>query len=571
MFIFSKTKTQILLAGFIFLLLPFFVGADTQGQRTNFFIAQSFDIKGREKILAVLENVSLKGYFYLESDWEETLSEDEKKTINQNLEILGQEFDNTIYPKLTAAYGSPWEPGIDNSYNITVLFHKMKDGAAGYFNDGDEYPKIQNPKSNEREMIYLNADYLKFPAVKGYLAHEFVHLITFNQKDKERGVREEVWLNEARADFAPTLLGYDIKYQGSNLQQRVNQFVNSPSDSLTEWQAEKKDYGIVNIFIQYLVDNYGIRILADSLKSKKTGIESINEALNKAGFKKNFSQIFTDWTIAVFLADCNAGSNYCYKNENLKNLKVAPSLIFLPSTQKTSIFLDYSIKQWSGNWYRIIGGKGDLELDFDGEDSVDFKVAYVLCKDSELCQIKFLELDGQKKGKLSLENFGKNWSSLNLIPSIQSKVSGFLEQEPLYHFSISASIKIKTERELLVEELTAKIAGLQAQIAQLRAALSEISDKRPGTIPDGFSFEKNLSFSMTDSDVAYLKIILDKEVSHQTWSGNGYFGKSALAAVKLFQEKYKNEISQFSGYPIQASGFVGKGTRAKLNQIMRNF
>lgn len=552
-----------------FLISPIFVSADVLGQRLNFFVDQNYDAQGRERILAGLEKISSKGYFYLEKDWFSSLTEDERKTVNQNLEILAQEFDEKIEPKLTEIYGSPWESGIDHTYMTTILFHPMKEGVGGYFNDGDEYPKIQNPNSNEREMVYLKAEYLKLPIIKSYLAHEFVHLITFNQKDKERGVSEDVWLNEARADFSSTLLGYDQDFQGSNLQQRVKQFIDSPSNSLTEWQSQKADYAAVNIFIQYLVDNYGIEVLTDSLKSEETGIASIEEVLNKKGFQKKFSQIFTDWTIALFLADCNYGNEYCYKNENLKNLKVVPSLIFLPSTQKTSIVLDYSIKQWSGNWYRIIGGKGDLELEFDGSDDVYFEVPYIICKDLELCQIKFLETDQSNKGKISLDDFGNSWTALNLLPSIQSKVSDFGGQEPLYPFSISVSIGTKTEQEKTMEELRRKIVELQAKIAEAQAALDEILGKKQGVMPDDFSFEKNLFFGMIDPDVAYLKIVLEKEIASISWSGNDYFGKKTADAVKLFQEKYKKEISQFSGYQIQASGFVGRGTRAKLNQLIK--
>jgi hypothetical protein len=293
-------------------------------------------------------------------------------------------------------------------------------------------------------MVYLNANYLKSPIIKSYLAHEFTHLITFNQKERLRGVSEETWLNEARADYSPTLLGYDTEYQNSNLQQRVKQFISSPSDSLTEWRNQEKDYGVIRLFTQYLVDHYGIEILVDSLHSKKVGIPSINYALNKNGFEKDFSQIFTDWTIALFLNNCKFGENYCYKNKNLKNLRITPSLIFLPSTQRTEVSLNYSIKQWSGNWYRIMGGEGELKLEFDGEDQVQFKLPYVLCQDTQTCQVKWLELDSNQRGEISFEDFGKNYTSLTLIPSIQSKISDFDGREPFYNFRISASIEMKS-------------------------------------------------------------------------------------------------------------------------------
>jgi len=47
------------------------------------------------------------------------------------------------------------------------------------------------------------------------------------------------------------------------------------------------------------------------------------------------------------------------------------------------------------------------------------------------------------------------------------------------------------------------------------------------------------------------------------------FGQKTLAGVKCFQTKYQDEISAAAGYPIQVSGFVGKGTRTKLNQLIK--
>ncbi len=549
----------------IILVFPFFASADSQDQVKNFFVDLSFDLTGRERISTFLKIVSQYGYFYLENEWYQNLSQDEKEVITQNLTILAQEFDQKIYPELTLAYGSEWAPGIDNDYRMTILFHQMKEGVAGYFKEGDEYPKLQNQTSNEREMVYLAANYLNSLLVKSYLAHEFTHLLTFNQKDRLRGAQEEVWLNEARADYAPTLLGYDAQYQGSNLQQRVRSFIENPSDSLTEWQNQKRDYGIINLFTQYLVDHYGIEILADSLQSSKTGIGSINQALEKNNFEKDFSQIFTDWTVAIFLNNCLVGENYCYKNENLKNLKITPSLIFLPSTQRTEVSLNYSIKQWSGNWYRIMGGEGELKLEFNGEDQVEFKFPYVLCQDSQTCSVDFLDLDEKQTGQISFENFGEDYTSLTLIPSIQSKMSGFDDREPFYPLSISASIEMKSEKEELIAQLKARIAELQTQIAVLQAKIVALLKEKISC----WHIENNLYYDLKSEEVSCLQEFLKAQGAAVYPEGlvTGYFGLLTQAAVSRFQEKYASEILTPLGLN-QGTGFVGLSTRFKINSLL---
>jgi hypothetical protein len=49
-----------------FLFLPFFCFADSQGQRVNFFVDQSYDLSGRDQISATLVSVNPRLYFYID-------------------------------------------------------------------------------------------------------------------------------------------------------------------------------------------------------------------------------------------------------------------------------------------------------------------------------------------------------------------------------------------------------------------------------------------------------------------------------------------------------------------------
>ncbi len=563
-------KTKIILIAVLFLVMPVIALADDLGQTNNFFVEKSYDFQGREKITAILQKVTDQLYFYFDKDWWDSLSREKQNEVNSSVTSLSQEFEQKIYPILTQNFGSEWRPGIDGDQRITILVQPMVKEAGGYFNSGDEYLRVQVPTSNQREMVYLNSEHLTEPLIKSYLAHEFTHLITFNQKDKLRGISEEIWFNEARADFSPTLLGYDKEYQDSNLQKRVQIFLANPRDSLTEWLNSRSDYGVVNLFTQYLVDHYGVKILSDSLKSSKTGIPSINETLAKQGFQEDFSQIFTDWLIALYVNNCQISSKYCYLNENLKNFKITPLIYFLPTSGNSTLSTGYSTKEWSGLWQKIIGGNENLEVEFTGSTGANFKVTYITEDLYGKHSVNFLKLDENQKGKILV---AQKVASLVIIPSSQSKIANFSNNEPVYQFFWTATTQNRQEE--IRQQLLAQIASLKAEIARIQAKLNEILAKKSTAslteIPAGFSFEKNLSFSMTDPDVVYLKIVLEKEVSHSVWSGNDYFGKSTLAAVKAFQEKYKEEISQFAGYQIQASGLVGRGTRAKLNQLLQKY
>ena len=544
----QKRFKTIIFLGITFLIFPFFISAANFGEKVNFFVDPLYDLDKRPQIAATLQRMTPKINFYTDDNWWNSLTFTEQQEVNLTLDQLGEEFAYKIYPILTSNFGSIPEPGIDGDTKITVLIHPMKKDAGGYFNSGNEYDKLQNPNSNQREMLYFSSNFIFSSLTKSFLAHEFMHLINFEQKTS-KGIEEDVWLNEARAEAAITLLGYDSQYQDSNLEIRVKQFLSYPSDSLTDWQGASSDYGVLNLFTQYLIDHYGMRILIDSLHSPEKGIESINYALSKAGFKEDFSQIFTDWTISVLVNNCNLGPKYCYLNQNLKNLRLVPSSNFLPLNSNSTFSVNYLTKSWTANWYKIFGGGGTLTFEFDGSPNNNFKVPYLLCDYAGNCSVNFLALNEKQDGKIEIKDFNTKYNSLTIIPSLQNK---------------------NNTSEAIAYSWLAKV-NIQNQSEPNQTEPNENSNKNPSTIagiPSNFTFKKNLYSNISNLDVVYLKIILAAEGCVSGLTNTQWFGPKTLIGVKCFQNKNRAEISATAGYQISATGFVGTGTRAKLNKLL---
>ena len=437
----KRIYLNLILFAFAFLLVPFFVSAQSIGERTSFFVDSSFSKTNQSSVDASLRFSSSLLNMYIEDSWWEERTDEEKREMSTILNDLGNEFDSRMFNQLTYSYGSLWAPGTSTTgKKVTVLFHSLKEGARGYVRNIDGYEKAIAPYSNQREIVYLNVETIKDDLLKSYLAHEFSHLIQFNQKERKLGTPEEVWLNELRAEYAPTIMGYNNASNENNyLRSRVRSFLNRPTASLTQWNNDSYDYGIVSVFGHYLVDHYGVEILTESLKnSNKVGIESIEETLKKKGINDTFEDIFTNWTIASYVNDCSIGDKYCYKNDNLKTLQVIPFSNFVPFSGESTLVIGQTLSNWSSHWQRFSGANKDLKLVFDGRNQKEIKAYYITRYYTGKQEIKEIVLGTNQTKEIIFPKMGVDIASLVLVVSAQDKTIPF-NQQSNYYYSISVS------------------------------------------------------------------------------------------------------------------------------------
>ena len=299
--------------------------ADTLGERHTFFVNPTYDATGRSSVPVTLEYVGTHSYFYVEDSYLNSLNNSERALFKQQIIASGQEFDNNIYPKEVAFWGSEVNPGIDNDSKITILLERLASGTGGYFDSVNGYSTAQASQSNQREMIVANVLSLGTNRLKIFLAHEFQHLISFNQKEILRDVSEDTWLNELRSQYAITLVGLNDNFQNSDLAQRIQTFLSNPGDSLTEWPNTNLDYAPVTLFGQYLIDRFGPSILQDTLHSSLSGIDSINKYLIEHQRPERFSDVFADWEWTNFINNRAQDVRYGYTNPNLQTIHVSPT------------------------------------------------------------------------------------------------------------------------------------------------------------------------------------------------------------------------------------------------------
>jgi hypothetical protein len=224
---------------------------------------------------------------------------------------LQTEFDTNIYPADTSNFGSEPNPGIDNDPLITILLLNIKDGlsgagssyVAGYFDQGNEYPLSANPYSNRREMFYLNINpiLINSPSITAadfytILAHEFQHMIHWEQKTHLKGLDDDTWLDEAMSEAAPTYL------YGPSCE-RLYTYEQDPSNSLTIWNDSIFDYGIAYMWSQYYkdqFDQFGGSIFKRIMQQNSIGISSVTSALaSLPSNTRTFDSTFYDMSIAI--------------------------------------------------------------------------------------------------------------------------------------------------------------------------------------------------------------------------------------------------------------------------------
>lgn len=443
-----KTVKTLIISAIIFFAFPVIAFGYEIGNTNTFFVDSNYSLDKKDRVEGELILSSQKAVLYVENNFWQSKSDEEKEEVKKELKEVLDEFDRKIYPDVTYTFGMESYLGADGNSKITLFFHEAKAGVNGYIRNIDAYEKAAAPESNERKLIYLNTDLIDRGWLKETLAHELVHLITLNKKDLRYGVKEDVWLNEARAEYAVTLLGYN---EGSEtyIDSRINSFLERPYTSLTNWSGSNYDYGVVNSFVHYLVDHYGIRILSNSLDSKKVGVESIEEVLRNSGYKETFADVFTNWAIASYINDCSAGSKYCFKNEKLSKVFLVPFSNFLPFSGDNTLYTGQTLSNYSAHWQRYTGGKDTLTIKFSNPSSKIVNVPYIIKKTSGENVVKFIPLNGNQEGEIIISGVGSTVGYVTVIPVLANSDMG--QESSFYSLTAQTFIRENNNGDIDIE------------------------------------------------------------------------------------------------------------------------
>jgi len=270
-------------------------------------------------------------------------------------------FETETYPTTRAYFGSEWSPGIDNDERIHILLGHIP-GVGGYYASANEYTRLADEYSNQREIFLINLDALKpgsdhFDSV---LTHEFQHMIHWNQDPNE-----DTWLNEGLSELAQYVNGYGL----SNL---TNSYLNNPDTQLTAWELEPQStgvhYGYGFLFAAYFLDQFGQEAVTQLVAQPANGITGVERTLHDLGVPTRFDDLFADFIIANYLndPDLNEGRwGYTLSGFNLPRPSIAIQHDTFP-VERTE-----TVHQYGVDYIEIAGNQllspTDLTINFSGD------------------------------------------------------------------------------------------------------------------------------------------------------------------------------------------------------------
>lgn len=273
---------------------------------------------------------------------------DKRYSDNTEAIKLGEQFFNgsnssDIYHWITNVFGEEWGQTeysnlVGKTDTIDILLTDLNESytvgsyVMGYFDLRDTYTTGSYSKSNEKNMFYIDVRLLtgNFTSTEAEkkemkqdiystLAHEFVHMINWYQKDILKKTTTESWLNEMLAMIGEDLVDNKItvgdttgitgsKGRLADFNYAYNNYDINDKDG----SYSIGDYAIDATYGLYLTRAYAydnLNFLKDIMHNNKPGTEAIDYALMQKGVSKNFIGTVKDFGKAVILSSADGGTN----------------------------------------------------------------------------------------------------------------------------------------------------------------------------------------------------------------------------------------------------------------------
>lgn len=265
---------------------------------------------------------------------------------DDDLRSLAREFDDPIHSTVTDAFGN--ESDLDDNGRVVILFTPVvnrltepgSDGFVGGFFFGVDLLPDQ-AGSNGAEIFYAlvpdedgefgdrRSRVEVLARVPGILAHEFQHMVHFNQRVLIRGAErtDALWLSEALATTAEDLVGDVLARRGNHARAdlyhssnrvRARRFLAETEETslvVTQGSGSLEERGAGWLFLAYLRGRWGDGILSELTRSTRTGTRNVEAAVGEG-----WADLLEPWTAALYLdgLGVEVAEPYRFESMNLR-------------------------------------------------------------------------------------------------------------------------------------------------------------------------------------------------------------------------------------------------------------
>lgn len=293
-------------------------------------------------VSAVLRLITPHALFY---------AEDGLDVSPADLERAGREFEEQVYPRVTAAFGLP-QPGPDRDGRISIL-HLRSSDVGGYFTASDQYAPAVSPRSNARNVIYINSRTAR-PGTALYnavVAHELQHLIHWHQDHNEAA-----WVNEGLSELAAEW--------AAGSWGRVSAFLANPDLQLNAWPPDgntSAHYAAGYLFFRYLFQRLQSQAAGLLLNEQADGIAGVRAYLRRVNAGFNFEDLFADWVVTNFVDEPDGGR---YGHWGLEARTETVSVVAPGDTREGSV------RQFGTDYLEIKVSSDPVVFRFEGAQTV---------------------------------------------------------------------------------------------------------------------------------------------------------------------------------------------------------
>lgn len=216
---------------------------------------------------------------------------------------LGEAFDRSVYDRIRGVYGA--ESDIDGNGRVIILLTPVVNAQAtpkgrvfGFFMPGD---LSDFQYGNRGEVFYLlvpdptgrfgpatpAASHMR-ESLLGVAAHEFVHMVSANQRRLERKLpAQEYWLEEGLAHFGELVV--DRLSAGNILG-----FLSAGTIETSLVGSQMLTRGASTLFVTRLAERLGRGVIGRLVTGPGTGSRTVESATGAT-----FGEAFHDWSIAL--------------------------------------------------------------------------------------------------------------------------------------------------------------------------------------------------------------------------------------------------------------------------------